>query len=79
MVLTLKGKLNIESLDAAKVPNGGRSDLGEHEDLAQALVAMGYERKSVNETLKRLIPEFIDLPKAQQEQELMRRAIIALS
>jgi Holliday junction DNA helicase RuvA len=78
MVLALKGKLSLEETDKpGNTPV--RTELGVYEDLALALVAMGYERRSVNEVLKRLIPEYQDKPFAQQEQELLRRAIVELS
>ena len=78
MVLALKGKLSLEETGN---PGGApvRTEMGVYEDLALALVAMGYERRSVNEVLKRLIPEYQDKPLAQQEQELLRRAIVELS
>lgn len=80
MVLTLKGKLSIEAMaESTKGVVTNRSDLGDYEELAVALVAMGYERKATVEVLRRIIPEFQDLPKAQREQELLRRAIIELS
>jgi hypothetical protein len=40
---------------------------------------MGYDRKSVAEAVKRIAPEFAGQPRAQAEQEMMRRAIIELS
>jgi Holliday junction DNA helicase RuvA len=81
MVLALKGKLSLDESAPAGAASGSapRGELGEFEDLAQALVAMGYERKSVAEAIKRLAPEFAGKPRAQAEQEMMRRAIIELS
>ena len=80
MVLTLKGKLSVEAMaDTGRPGQITRIDLGENEDIAVALVAMGYDRKAVAELLMRLAPEFQHLPKAQREQELMRRAIMDLS
>jgi len=78
MVLALKGKL---SLDSAFVGTGktAKEDLGAYEDLAQALVNMGYDRKSCVEVLKRIIPEYADLEASKKEQELLRRAIVELS
>ncbi len=79
MVLALKGKLSLEeSLPGRPGAVVVKTDLGAYEDLAVALVAMGYERKSVAEVIKRLIPEYQDKPFAQQEQEMLRRAIIEL-
>jgi Holliday junction DNA helicase RuvA len=82
MVLALKGKLTIDESGEERKPRSAgaavKGDLGIHEDLAQALVAMGYERKAVVEVLKRLIPEYADKPILQQEQEMLRRAIIEL-
>lgn len=77
MVLALKGKLNVAALENKSAAAAGLG-LGEHEDVAQALVAMGYERKSVAEAIRSAAPELEDLPREQREQELMRRVMVAL-
>jgi Holliday junction DNA helicase RuvA len=81
MVLALKGKLSLDESAPAGAASvqATRGELGEFEDLAQALVAMGYDRKSVADVVRRLTPEFAGQPRAQAEQEMMRRAIIELS
>lgn len=82
MVLALKGKLTMDDetvMGNPHAPGGFKGDLGAYEDVAQALVTMGYDRKSVVEVLKRLIPTVQDKPVPLQEQELMRLSIIELS
>ncbi len=80
MVLTLKGKLKLDDESPAAKQRSATIDIAkDYEELAQALVQMGYDRKLAVVALNKLIPEFKDFPKAHQEQELLRRAIIDLS
>lgn len=81
MVLALKGKLTLDEAVPGRTAAGNRDNrnLGEHEDIAQALVSMGYDRKSVVTVLEELIPQVQGLDKSQREQELLRRAIMGLS
>ncbi|PKL26795.1 MAG: Holliday junction branch migration protein RuvA [Spirochaetae bacterium HGW-Spirochaetae-3] len=72
LVFTLKGKLPSRLSPAAQAPGGP------HEDIARALVDMGYDRRRVTDALARIDP---GLPEAfpERERELFRRAIVELS
>ena len=71
MLLTLKGKLSFSKEGVATGP---------YADLAEALVAMGYDKRQAMEALKQAEKE---LPKgsaiSEKEQELFKRAIVLLS
>jgi len=78
LVFSLKGRL------PTKLGVSGPAPTGPHEDIARALVDMGYERKSVAEALARveaaLSASAQDATEpAEREREIFRRAIVELS
>lgn len=76
MVLALKGKLTLDSESAPSRRDAPH--MGEYEDVAQALVQMGYDRKSVVTALEKLIPGLAGTDRHAREQELLGAAIRAL-
>ncbi|HCM28381.1 MAG: Holliday junction DNA helicase RuvA [Treponema sp. GWB1_62_6] len=75
MVLTLKGKLAVTATRPASV--------APHAELVDALVGMGYDRKSSSEIIARCVreleTELAALEKAEAEKLLFKRAIVLLS
>ncbi len=83
MILALKGKLTHE-LDAGR--SRGSEKKGPHEDIIAALAGMGFDRKAASAAVEGIAAELAraetgsSTPNAAQtEQEIFRRAIVALS
>ncbi len=91
MILTLKGKLTHE-LDTGRAR--GSEKKGPHEDIIVALAGMGFDRKAAAQAVEDIARDLAEsaasdasAPKsgktapnvAQTEQEIFRRAIVALS
>lgn len=72
LVFTLKGKLPSRTSPSSPAPGGP------HDDIARALVDMGYDRRRVADALAKIDS---GLPEAfpERERELFRRAIVELS
>lgn len=73
LVLALKGKL----VSGAAGPSATRE--GPHEDIVRALVEMGFERKAAAAAVKEAAREAGGLSGQAFEQELFRKALVALS
>lgn len=77
MILQLKGHL---ALDTENDSAGGTRSGTPGEELVAALVDMGFDRSTARDTLKRLSTKLSgEDGAAADEQELFRRAIVALS
>ena len=76
MILQLKGHL-VTDEGAHDAPTAGQAP---EDELLAALVDMGFDRTTARETLTRLAKDMgSDDGDAPDEQELFRRAIVALS
>ncbi len=73
LVLALKGKL------VSGAPGSSPAKAGPHEDIVRALVEMGFERKATAAAVKEAAREAGALSGQALEQELFRRALVALS
>ncbi|MBP7096283.1 MAG: Holliday junction branch migration protein RuvA [Spirochaetia bacterium] len=73
LVLALKGKLVSGAAGASP------AKAGPHEDIVRALVEMGFERKATAAAVKEAAREAGALSGQALEQELFRRALVALS
>ena len=71
MILSLKGKL-------VQAPSGGIKTV--YTDLAEALTAMGYERRAASEALAKADAAVLkEMPPAEREKLLFKEAIVYLS
>lgn len=79
MMLALKGKL---SFGDSPVPRSAAAN-SRWQDVVQALVDMGYDKRDCEAVLARLeqelVPELKDKAPSQQEEFLFRRAIVELA
>lgn len=69
IILSLRGSLAVEPGES-----GGRA-----QELVASLVEMGFEKAAAARTVSRLLLESETQPTEQEESEIMRRAIVALS
>ncbi len=77
MILQLKGHLALESDQGS---GGGTAAGAPGDDLVAALVDMGFDRSASRDALKRIAEELSgEAGENPDEQELFRRAIVALS
>lgn len=85
MILALKGKLTHE-MDGGRARGGEKK--GPHEDIIAALAGMGFDRKAASTAVEGIAAELARAAAtesapapsaAQTEQEIFRRAIVALS
>jgi Holliday junction DNA helicase RuvA len=76
LVFSLKGKLPQNRVSAQ--PN---NLVGEHEDIVRALADLGYDRRRSIEAVKLLAASsaILELPLADREREIFRKAIVELS
>ncbi|MGI5173982.1 Holliday junction branch migration protein RuvA [Treponema sp. OMZ 840] len=85
MMLTLKGKLNLE--DSSNVSNGRirENSYSPWSDVISALVNMGYDKSRCEQTVENLLhllssdTDFMAKNKVAQEEILFRRAIVELA
>jgi Holliday junction DNA helicase RuvA len=73
VLLTLRGKLVFNDQSSAE---GAPSP---DDDIISALAEMGFDRKDATREIQKIAPELADKSRTEREQELLRRAIIALS
>jgi Holliday junction DNA helicase RuvA len=81
MILALKGKLTLgEQSAGGHSPAGGNPAAAPWQDVITGLTNMGYDRRDVEGVVLRLVEELPkDLAKSAQEEQLLRRAIVALA
>ncbi len=84
MMLALKGKLSLDDADTEKSSATRTKAQSAWEDVIVALTNMGYEKRTCEEVVNKLVLElkndedFCSRNSAQQEEILFRRAIIDL-
>ena len=81
MILALKGKLTLgEQSGGGHSGAGGNPAAAPWQDVITGLTNMGYDRRDVEGAVLRLVEELpADMPKSAQEEQLLRRAIVALA